>query len=316
MKLKPMKFIAATKSYLWGGTALADNWGKHSEEPTIAECWELSSYPGSESVVDGGDYDGRPLGALVAGNPSLFGRAAEKGDFPILVKLIDAAKDLSVQVHPADEYARAHEGGHGKTEMWYIADAKEDAAIYYGFRRDVSREEVERSIRENTVTELLRRVPVRKGDAYFVPAGTVHALLGGVTVIEIQQNSNITYRVYDYDRRDKDGRPRALHIAQALDVMDYHASKPQARSAAEKVGAGVTQRQLAACPHFCTCEVRIDGGMYEVYPEDTFLTFTVAEGCGMFVGGDEIRRGETWLVPNGCRAQIKGEGLTLVVTVV
>ena len=202
MKAQPILFTPATKSYLWGGTALMEKWGKTATETTIAECWELSAYAGCESIARGGACDGMSLGKIVETHPELFGSAARDG-FPILVKLIDAAKDLSVQVHPDDLYARVHEGDRGKTEMWYIADAVPGAAIYYGFARDVSREEVEKSIRENTVTTLLQKVPVTRGDAFLVPAGTVHALLAGVTVIEIQESSNVTYRVYDYDRRER-----------------------------------------------------------------------------------------------------------------
>ena len=143
MKAKPILFTPATKSYLWGGTALMEKWGKTATEATVAECWELSAYAGCESIARGGDFDGLPLGEIVRAHPELFGSAARDG-FPILVKLIDAAKDLSVQVHPDDLYARVHEGDRGKTEMWYIADAVPGAAIYYGFARDVTREEVEK----------------------------------------------------------------------------------------------------------------------------------------------------------------------------
>lgn len=317
MKVQPILFAPTTKSYLWGGTKLKEKWGKASSEATIAECWELSAYQGSESVAVGGDFDGQTLGEIVSTHPTFFGAAVGEGGFPILVKLIDAAKDLSIQVHPDDLYARVHEGDNGKTEMWYIAEAAPDAAIYYGFARDVSREEVEKSIRENTVTALLRRVPVTAGDAFLVPAGTVHALLAGVTVIEIQESSNVTYRVYDYDRRDQDGNPRQLHIEKALEVMQFCPREVAERWGQADVADGVTERKLACCNYFRTSEICIRDGAYEIAPQDTFVTFTVSGGEGYFAeGGRRIRKGETWLVPNGCRAKIQGKGLTLVTTVV
>ena len=228
MKLKPLKLKPAVKDYIWGGTALKERWGKTSDTDTIAECWEFSLFPGSSSEVDEVLFKGFDLIKLYERYPAIFGKAAEKHKvFPILIKLIDANADLSVQVHPSDEYADKYEGGSlGKSEIWYIADAKEGASIYYGFSRDVSREEAEKSIKENTITSLLRKIPVKKGEFYYVPAGTVHALLAGVTVIEIQENSNLTYRVYDYDRRDKAGNPRELHVAKALEVMTLTASEP------------------------------------------------------------------------------------------
>ena len=313
-QVQPILFSPATRALIWGGTALLERWGKKADTPTVAECWELSSYPGSESTVTGGCFDGQKLSELVEKEPELFGGAVRGGDFPILVKLIDAAKDLSVQVHPDEAYARAHGAAHGKTEMWYVAEATPDAAIYYGFARDVSRKEVEESIRDNTVTSLLRRVPVRRGDTFFVPAGTVHALLGGVTVVEVQQNSDVTYRVYDYDRRDADGNPRQLHVAQALDVMHYTASvvAPPAPAAAPAPGVGV--RPLADCPLFSVSETIIDGGRYAVTPEEGFVTFTITDGEGSFVGGEKILRGQTWMIPCRCCTEIEGKGLTLVVT--
>ncbi len=311
---KPIKFIPATKSYIWGGTGLREHWGKTAETATIAECWELSAYPGSESIACT-EHPGMTLSDLLRTYPAYFGHRIRADRFPILIKLIDAAKDLSVQVHPTDDYAAVHEGGEaGKTEMWYIADARPDAAIYYGFSRDVSRDEVAERIRHNTITDLLRRVPVQKGDAFFVPAGTVHALLSGVTVIEIQQSSNLTYRVYDYDRRDADGNPRPLHIDKALDVLNYASGDLPAPNSPQFIAPGVEQRLLATCPYFTTHEVKLTGGTYAPDPRDTFLTFTAADGCGTWDSGEPITRGETWLIPCECHSTITGEGLTLVVT--
>lgn len=315
MKLKPLKLKPAVKDYIWGGTALKDRWGKTSDTDTIAECWEFSLFPGSSSEVDEVLFKGFDLIKLYERYPAIFGKAAEKHKvFPILIKLIDANADLSVQVHPSDEYADKHEGGSlGKSEIWYIADAKEGASIYYGFSRDVSREEAEKSIKENTITSLLRKIPVKKGEFYYVPAGTVHALLAGVTVIEIQENSNLTYRVYDYDRRDKAGNPRELHIAKALDVMTFTASVPPAQDVPAKDIGGATVRKMIKTPYFTSKEVTLHGE-YLIYNEDSFVTFTVSEGEGEFECGERFFKGETWLIPAGYMTKLISSHAVLVVT--
>lgn len=315
MKLKPLKLKPVVKDYIWGGTALKELWGKTSDTDTIAECWEFSLFPGSSSEVDEALFKGFDLIKLYERYPEIFGKAAEKHKvFPILIKLIDACADLSVQVHPSDEYADKYESGSlGKSEIWYIADAQEGASIYYGFSRDVSREEAEKSIKENTITSLLRKIPVKKGEFYFVPAGTVHALLAGVTVIEIQENSNLTYRVYDYDRRDKAGNPRELHISKALDVMTLTASAPPLQDVPAKDIGGATIRKMIKTPYFTSKEVTVHGE-YLVYNEESFVTFTVSEGEGEFEGGESFRKGETWLIPAGYMTKLVSGRAVLVVT--
>ena len=315
MKLKPLKLKPAVKDYIWGGTALKERWGKTSDTDTIAECWEFSLFPGSSSEVDEVLFKGFDLIKLYERYPAIFGSAAIKHKvFPVLIKLIDANADLSVQVHPSDEYADRHEGGSlGKSEIWYIADAEEGASIFYGFSRDVSREEAEKSIKENTITSLLRKIPVKKGGFYYVPAGTVHALLAGVTVIEIQENSNLTYRVYDYDRRDKAGNPRELHIAKALDVMNFAASEPPAQDVPAKDIGGATVRKMIKTPYFTSKEVTLHGE-YLIYNEDSFVTFTVAEGEGEFEGGERFLKGETWLIPAGYMTKLISSHAVLVAT--
>ena len=291
MKLKPLKLKPAVKDYIWGGTALKESWGKTSDTDTIAECWEFSLFPGSSSEVDEVLFKGFDL-----------------------IKLYERNADLSVQVHPSDEYADKYEGGSlGKSEIWYIAEAKEGASIYYGFSRDVSREEAEKSIKENTITSLLRKIPVKKGEFYYVPAGTVHALLAGVTVIEIQENSNLTYRVYDYDRRDKAGNPRELHISKALDVMTFTASVPPAKDVPAKDIGGATVRKMIKTPYFTSKEVTLHGE-YLIYNEDSFVTFTVSEGEGEFEGGERFLKGETWLIPAGYMTKLISPHAVLVVT--
>ena len=300
MKLKPLKLKPAVKDYIWGGTALKERWGKTSDTDTIAECWEFSLFPGSSSEVDEVLFKGFDLIKLYERYPAIFGKAAEKHKvFPILIKLIDANADLSVQVHPSDEYADKYEGG--------------SLGKYYGFSRDVSREEAEKSIKENTITSLLRKIPVKKGEFYYVPAGTVHALLAGVTVIEIQENSNLTYRVYDYDRRDKASNPRELHVAKALEVMTLTASEPPRQDVPAKDIGGATVRKMIKTPYFTSKEVTLHGE-YLIYNEDSFVTFTVSEGEGEFDGGERFLKGETWLIPAGYMTKLISSHAVLVVT--
>lgn len=213
---KVHRLLPAYKDYLWGGHRLKEYYGKVTELSPLAESWELSAHPNGESrLADSGET----LSSYLRKHPGALGEAAAKYDrFPILVKLIDAAENLSVQVHPDDSYALEHEGEWGKTEVWYIVEAAPDAFIYYGFREVISRAEFVLAIQEERLCDLLNKVPVKAGESYLIPAGTIHVIGAGCLIAEVQQNSNVTYRVFDYGRRDKDGRLRPLHIEQALAV--------------------------------------------------------------------------------------------------
>lgn len=214
---QPFKLYPAFQDYLWGGTNLKKTYPACDMSP-IAEAWVLSCHKDGNSVLC---ESTTTLADWVKQNPDSVG---EKGKsfpfFPILIKLIDAEKSLSVQVHPDDEYAMKHENSFGKTEMWYVLDCKPGATLYYGFEEEISKEEFARRIENNTLTEVLKAVPVHKGDVFFIPAGTIHAIGEGMLIAEIQQNSNTTYRVYDYGRVGADGKPRALHVDKALDVTE------------------------------------------------------------------------------------------------
>ena len=222
-----LKLAPACKDYLWGGTKLITDYGKRYDGARLAETWELSGHPDGPSVLASGPDAGKTLADYLAAHPGALGEHGRKfAELPVLIKLIDAAKDLSIQVHPDDAYARAHEGQNGKTEMWYVLSAAPDAFLYCGFSRDISRDELKRRIADNTLPEVLRRVNVKAGDTVFIPAGTIHAICRGIVVAEVQQSSNVTYRVCDYGRLGPDGKPRALHIAQALDVTRRTAGVP------------------------------------------------------------------------------------------
>lgn len=212
-KLKP-----ACKDYLWGGSRLRSDFNVQSDCNPLAEAWVLSCHPDGPSTLEA---TGELLPDYIAAHPGCLGsRCAGLDTFPFLVKLIDAKNDLSIQVHPNDAYALAHEGQHGKSEMWVVLDAEPGAFLYLGFRHPITREEFARRIQDHTLIEVLNAVPVQKGDVIFIPAGTLHAICHGIVVAEIQQNSNVTYRVYDYGRVGHDGKPRALHIDEALDVTE------------------------------------------------------------------------------------------------
>ena len=218
-----LKLIAPCKDYIWGGNRLREEYGKKLDSDKIAESWELSCHKDGQSVIDGGEFDGKTLSEFIEkkGRIAVLGTNCERFEyFPILIKLIDAKDNLSVQVHPSNEYALKVEGEYGKTEMWYIVDCNEGAELLYGFKHEISRDEFAERIKNNTLLEVANNVPVHKGDVFFIESGTLHAIGKGILIAEIQQNSNTTYRVYDYGRVGKDGKPRELHIEKALDVTE------------------------------------------------------------------------------------------------
>ena len=207
--MKTFKLTPSCKDYLWGGEKLREEYGIQSDLYPLSEAWMLSCHPDGPSYL----ADGTTLQQYIDAHPGCLGTDCEKfGSFPILAKLIDAKKDLSIQVHPSNAYAQEHEHQYGKTEMWYVLEAEPGTTLYYGFTHDISKEEFARRIQDNTLTDVLNAVPVEKGDCFFIPSGTLHAICKGIVVAEIQQNSNVTYRIYDYGRKGADGKPRQLHI--------------------------------------------------------------------------------------------------------
>ena len=217
----------AFKDYLWGGTRLRDEYGKKTDLPIVAESWELSCHKDGLSSIGIAGLDATnpvPLTEFIQmrGKTEVLGtRPAAFSSFPVMIKLIDAKQDLSVQVHPDDRYARRVEGSVGKTEMWYVVDCEEGAELLYGFNRPVTREEVKAAAENDTLLSLANHVPVHKGDVFWINAGTLHAIGKGILIAEIQQNSNLTYRLYDYGRVDKNGNKRPLHLEKALDVLRF-----------------------------------------------------------------------------------------------
>ena len=223
----PFLLKPAAKDYLWGGSRLNDDFGKNINCSPLAETWECSTHPDGFSLVASGADAGKTLPEVLYLYPEYLGThplqtMQGKAELPVLIKLIDAKQNLSVQVHPDDGYALRHENSLGKTEMWYVLSARKDAELVYGFNQDMSTERVRQALAEGTIDNYLNHVPVHKDDLFYLEAGTVHGIGKGVIIVEIQESSNLTYRLYDYTRVDKTGKQRELHIEKAMQVMNFH----------------------------------------------------------------------------------------------
>lgn len=318
MKLE--KLTPAFKDYLWGGSKLREVYGKPCDFDKVAESWELSTHPAGESRVDGGAYNGLTLSQYFQQIPQALGKnAAAFESFPVLIKLIDAKDPLSIQVHPSDEYALRVEGEYGKTEMWVIVDCEPGAFLYFGVNRPVSKEEFCQRIEDNTVLEVLNKVEVHPGDVFFIQAGTIHAIGAGILICEIQQNSNCTYRVYDYDRRGADGRPRELHIEKALDVCRLEPSDTASRLGEVKALAGGTVQQLGACKYFSTEKLIVEEALTLEVGEDSFVSLLATDGSGWVEGPENklaFRAGDSLLVPAGAgKVRVTGRAVLVKTTV-
>lgn len=298
------QLIPACKDYIWGGQRLKTDFGIQSGLNPLSEAWVLSCHPDGPSVLADGPDKGMTLRAWLdkAGKEALGTACEAFEDFPMLIKLIDAKKDLSIQVHPSDAYALEHEGQYGKTEMWVVLDAEPGASLYYGFDREVSLEEFSSRVSDGTLTEVLRKVPVKPGDVFFIPSGTLHAIGAGLVIAEIQQNSNVTYRVFDYGRLGADGKPRPLHVEKALAVTD--------RRPAPALDFG---DHLGDCRYFTTDGYQgdfrgdCDGTSFHA------LLFTDGQGS-LTCGGEtrEVKKGQCWFLPAGSgEYQVSGDVRTL-----
>ena len=285
-----LKLIPACKDYIWGGRRLIDEFHKQTDKPRMAESWELSCHPDGLSVISGGEFDGMTLvGYIEKNGRRVLGSSCQIfSDFPILIKLIDAQGDLSVQVHPNNIDALEHEQQYGKTEMWYVIDAEPDAYLYYGFSREISREEFRERIENGTLIEVLNKVPVKRGDVFFIPAGTIHAICRGILIAEVQQSSNVTYRVFDYNRLGADGKPRQLHIPQAIRVTQLTPPKTDYNFGGH----------LARCAYF-TADVKC-APWSDICGDESFVSILVLDGEGaVSCGGDTVacKKGDSLFLP-------------------
>ena len=300
----PIKLKPAFKDYLWGGTRLRDDFGKDCDFDKIAESWELSCHKDGNSVVADGEFAGLTLAQYIEKEgKSVLGTNCEKFEnFPILIKLIDAKDNLSVQVHPNNEYAQRVEGEYGKTEMWYVVDCDEGASLLYGFKHNITKEEFRERIENNTLLEVTNSVPVKKGDVFFIEAGTLHAIGKGILIAEIQQNSNTTYRIYDYGRVGADGKPRQLHIDKAVDVTNLCPAKPYPQSEPVDMG-GWTKKRLAKCEYFTVDVINVDPSAALEADKSSFVNILVLDGgCVLSSEGNdavELKKGDSVFIPAG-----------------
>ncbi len=297
VKLKP-----AIKSYIWGGTKLK-KYGKGSNEDIISETWELSFHDDGLTLIDSGKDKGKTLKEVV--NHSDLGKNVVSFPFfPCLIKLIDSSDNLSVQVHPSDEYALKYENSYGKTEMRYILESEENAGIYVGFKEDENEENIKEALNNGTILDHLNFFKVNKGECYFIKSGTIHAIGKGVTLIEIQQNSNLTYRLYDYNRKDKNGNSRELHIEKALKVIDYKKYAP----------ISFNKDVIGSCKYFTSKKVSFTNS-YEIENDDTsFASITFIEGKGT-INNMDFKKFDTFFIPASKKAFIEGEGSFIITKV-
>lgn len=319
MMKEPIFLKPALASTIWGGTRLMTSFGYQTEEDNIAEAWVLSCHPDGESVVTGGVYDGRTLTDVLAENPAYVGMKHTGDTFPILIKLIDADRDLSIQVHPDDAYAAAHEPDvRGKTEAWYIIDAAKDAKLIYGFRDHYTKEQFRAAIENKTLTQIVNSVTVKPGDVAFIPSGTLHAICEGIFLAEVQQSCNTTYRVYDYDRPGKDGKPRPLHIDKAVDVTrcDPPDGDLSPAGPSERIPGG-TKQLLTTCDYFTSHLYKLDGPAEFCAGDESFVSLVVLEGCGTINLGQKaysLNKADSVFIPAGCGAFTISGRLTLFAT--
>ena len=297
------KFLPLLKTTLWGGTKIISFKHLDSQQQQVGESWELSGVKDSETIVAEGRYQGLTLNQLVhelkgtlvgKENYERFGE-----EFPLLIKFIDAHQDLSIQVHPNDEVARRHGKEHGKTEMWYVMKSDKESKLYCGLQRHITPDDYKQMVANDTICDALAQYVASEGDVFFLPAGRIHAIGTGCFLAEIQQTSDITYRIYDYNRRDKDGNCRQLHTQEAAESIDYTIEKDYRTHYTPRKNEGVV---LIQCPHFTTAVYDLDEPMTLDYTDlDSFVVLMAVSGNGTIIDDDgcetEFRAGQTLLFP-------------------
>ena len=317
-KLYPLKLSHICKTPIWSGSRLINEWKKDSPSDLLGESWELSVRANEVSVVSNGSLSGKTLSELI----EIFGDALTGGfgaaDFPLLVKLIDAADDLSVQVHPDNDYAKRVENDRGKTEIWYILDADEDSRIVFGLRDGVDQDELGKALHSGDPSDVLNYIPVHAGECYFIPAGLAHAIGKGVLIAEIQQNCDLTYRLYDYGRLGNDKKPRELHVSKGLDVLKcFDSEQIDAIRYSHKSEASPAD-SLADCEYFSLCRLTAtpDGVALPYESENTMRHLLCIEGEGEILCDQKaysISRGSSFLIPASCKnLTVRGSAVSLV----
>ena len=314
-----LRLQPAGMDYLWGGTRLRDEYMKKIDMLPLAETWECSVHPDGPSIVANGEYRGKTLAEVLDKHPEWMGSKVQSGEFPILAKFIDAKQDLSVQVHPDDDYAREHEHQNGKAEMWYVIDADEGAKLIYGFKHRMSKEILRKAIETGTLDKHLQKVLVHKGDVFYVPSGTVHGIGAGILIAEIQESSNVTYRVYDYDRVDKNGKKRELHFDKAVQIMNMDAAADvKQKPRIIKHYPGCSRELLCRCKYFEVERIQVTKAFSFSVKEESFQVLMCLEGEGQIETMDEdlkpvrFMKGRTMFLPAGLgRCLVIGEATVL-----
>lgn len=291
------------KETLWGGRRLIDEFGMKTDGDNAAEAWLLSCHKDGPSYAVGGEYDGKTLDEIIKaeGRGVLGTHNAEINGFPVLIKIIDARDKLSVQVHPGDEYARRVENENGKTEAWFVLAADDGAELIYGLNKDMSREAFARSIENGTLLENVNRVKVKAGDVVFIPSGMLHAIGAGILLAEVQQSSNTTYRVFDYERRDKNGNKRELHVKKATDVVTLEKTDADFSPEGDEIKLdGASKRALTHCRFFSMTELCVDGEFEDNADETTFVSLLVLDGDGKISANGksfDLKKGSSVFIP-------------------
>ncbi len=319
MKMYPLVFEPILKERIWGGNKLKSVLNKKSVNETTGESWELSAVSGDVSVVGNGFYKGMSLTSLLEQFPEeILGKEVYKrfgSEFPLLFKFLDAKEDLSIQVHPNDELAKQRHNSFGKTEMWYVMQADENAKLIIGFKNDSSKEEYLSHLENKKLVSILDEIPVKKGDVFFLETGTVHAIGAGTLIAEIQQTSDITYRLYDFERKDANGNLRELHVDLALDAINYkktNARKEYSLKSNESVS-------IVDCPYFTTNVIVLEGEINKGNSGDSFLVYMCTEGSFSVNINEEnfdFKKGDTVLIPASISDfQLVGKANLLEITI-
>lgn len=291
-----IKLVPSCKNYLWGGRRLIDEFNINFDGAALAEAWSLSCHEDGPSTIAGGNFHGKTLAEYIELNgKKILGENCRRfKKFPLLIKFIDARENLSVQVHPNNDYALKNENQLGKDEFWYILDAKPGAFIYYGVSQEISKKDFAQHIAQNTLPKILNAVEVKRGDTFFIKAGTIHSVSKGILLAEIQQNSNVSYRIFDYNRVGADGKPRTLHIKQSLDVANLKPVLPSSKN----------YPHLVTSEYFTVDKLNLDGKILRqsagFVDEKTFLSILILDGNGKIFAGDEeifFSKGDSFFLP-------------------
>lgn len=304
--------MPAYKDYIWGGTKLKTKYGKETDTNPVAESWELSCHKDGLSTIDGGEFNGETLASVIEKNPQILGTYCKTNELPILIKFIDAADDLSVQVHPNDEQAKEWEGQNGKTEMWYVVEAEKGAKITFGVSEDIDKADLEKAIEDKCFESILNTVDAKKGDVFFVEAGTIHAIGKGNIIAEIQQNSNVTYRLYDYGRKGKDGKERELHIEKGVKAANCNRTRIR-----EIPVYSDGTRLLGSCEYFAVKEIELNGRKTFISDEKSYHALIITEGAVEIASNDyseTLLTGQTVFIPANMGEYVLTGKATVILT--